>query len=122
MALAVPKCASAIPAELTLLNIPVFSFGAADFDLVLTFWNRHNFTEERRNNLNWAAFQALESGGVYKVADHTRRHMQPDNRGVARHLYPAIEIKKLTALGFEFGDYNPLRYHSKSDLAQKVGA
>ncbi len=31
------ECASAINAELTLLNIPEFSFAETDFDLVLTF-------------------------------------------------------------------------------------
>ncbi|MEC8358057.1 MAG: methyltransferase, partial [Pseudomonadota bacterium] len=80
MALPGLECTSAINEELTLLNIPKFSFAEADFDLVLTFWNLHNLNDERRTHLNRAVFEALKSGGVYGVVDHTRRHMQPDNR------------------------------------------
>ena len=116
------ECTSAINAELTLLNIPKFSFAEADFDLALTFWNLHNLTEERRNNLNRAVFEALKSGGVYGVVDHTRRHMQPDNRTIGRRLDPVVVIQELTALGFVFEDYSPLHYHPEDDLTQEVGA
>ncbi|MEC8472633.1 MAG: methyltransferase [Pseudomonadota bacterium] len=115
------ECTSAINEELTLLNIPEFSFAEADFDLVLTFWNLHNLNDERRTHLNRAVFEALKSGGVYGVVDHTRRHMQPDNRTIGRRLDPVVVIKELTELGFKFEDYSQLHYHPEDDLAQEVG-
>ncbi|MBQ86216.1 MAG: methyltransferase [Gammaproteobacteria bacterium] len=121
MALPGLECTSAINEELTLLNIPEFSFAEADFDLILTFWNLHNLNDERRNHLNRAAFKALKSDGVYGIVDHTRRHMQPDNRAIGRRLDPVVVIKELTELGFEFEDYSPLHYHPEDDLEQEVG-
>jgi predicted methyltransferase len=121
MALPGLECTSTINEELTLLNVPEFSFAEADFDLILTFWNLHNLNEERRNHLNRAVFEALKSGGVYGIVDHTRRHMQPDNRAIGRRLDPVLVIKELTGLGFEFEDYSPLHYHPEDDLAQEVG-
>ena len=115
------ECTSAINEELTLLNIPEFSFAEADFDLILTFWNLHNLNDERRTHLNRAVFEALKSGGIYGIVDHTRRHMQPDSRAIGRRLDPVVVIKELTELGFEFEDYSPLHYHPEDDLAQEVG-
>ena len=121
MALQGLECSSAINEELTLLNIPKFSFAEADFDLILTFWNLHNLNDERRTNLNLAVFEALKSGGVYGIVDHTSCHMQPDNRAKERRLDPVIVIKELIELGFKFEDYSPLHYHPEDDLAQEVG-
>lgn len=121
MALPGLECTSTINEELTLLNVPKFSFAEADFDLILTFWNLHNLNEERRNHLNRAVFEALKSGGVYGIVDHTRRHMQPDNRAIGRRLDPVLVIKELTQLGFKFEDYSQLHYHPEDDLAQEVG-
>ena len=46
MALPGLECTSTINEEVTLLNVPEFSFDEADFDLILTFWNLHNLNEE----------------------------------------------------------------------------
>ncbi len=53
-------------------------FGSEQFDMVLTFRNLHNLTEEGRRNMNAAAFRALKPGGRFGVIDHTRRHMQAE--------------------------------------------
>ena len=115
------ECTSAINEDITLLNIPPFEFSSDNFDLVLTFWNLHNPPVEARANMNRAVFNALKSGGIYGVVDHTRRHMQPDNRAVGRRLDPVLVIKEMVDLGFEFVDYSNLHYHAEDDLSQEVG-
>jgi len=115
------ECASAINDDITLLNIPAFEFRADDFDLVLTFWNLHNPPLDARENMNRAVFNALKPGGIYGVVDHTRRHMQPDNRAVGRRLDPVLIIKELIDVGFEFVDFSDLHYHPEDDLSLEVG-
>ncbi|MFK7864976.1 MAG: class I SAM-dependent methyltransferase [Pseudohongiellaceae bacterium] len=115
------NCASAINDDITLGNLPVFSFDTGDFDMVLTFWNLHNPSAEGRENLNTAVFNALKPGGIYGVVDHTRRHMQPSNRAVGRRLDPVLIIKEMLDVGFELVDYSDMHYHTEDDLSQEVG-
>lgn len=98
------------------LDIPV-----SDMDLVLTFRNLHNFTEEGRQALNREAFQNLKSGGIYGVVDHTRRHMQEDYQENWRRMDPVQMIKEIEAAGFEFVDYSPLHYRADDELRYEVG-
>ncbi|MGE0622697.1 MAG: class I SAM-dependent methyltransferase [Pseudomonadales bacterium] len=92
-----------------------------DLDMVLTFRNLHNFTEQGRRDLNAAAFKALKSGGIYGVVDHTRRHMQEDYSEVWRRMDPVQMIKEIQAAGFEFVDYSPLHYRPDDTLEYEVG-
>ena len=115
------ECGSAINSDISLRNLPEFSFSESDFDMVLTFWNLHNPSAEGRANMNKAVFDALKSGGHYGVVDHTRRHMQPDNRAVGRRLDPVLVIKEMLDVGFEFVDFSDMHYHTEDDLAQEVG-
>ena len=89
--------------------------------MVLTFRNQHNFTEEGRNNINSAAFEALRKGGVYGVVDHTRRHMQPTTNEVWRRIDPVDIIKEVQSAGFEFVDYTTLHYRPDDGLQYEVG-
>ncbi|MCG8412818.1 MAG: hypothetical protein MI746_01250 [Pseudomonadales bacterium] len=114
-------CTSAINDSINLGNIPSFDFDTDDFDMVLTFWNLHNPSVEDRANLNQAVFDALKSGGIYGVVDHTRRHMQPGSRAVGRRLDPVLIIKEMIDVGFEFVDYSDMHYHPEDDLTQEVG-
>jgi len=102
--------------ELEGLRIPV-----SDIDMVLTFRNLHNFTEEGRAGLNAEAFRVLKSGGVYGVVDHTRRHMQADYYENWRRMDPVQMIKEIEAAGFEFVDYSPLHYRPDDELRYEVG-
>jgi len=98
------------------LRIPV-----SDIDMVLTFRNLHNFTEEGRAGLNAEAYRVLKSGGVYGVVDHTRRHMQADYYENWRRMDPVQMIKEIEAAGFEFVDYSPLHYRPDDELRYEVG-
>ena len=103
-------------------TVPEFSFGIdGEIDLVLTFRNVHNFDEEGRNNINRAAFDALKSGGLYGVVDHTRRHMQADYYENWRRMDPVLVIKEVEAVGFEFVDYSDLHYRPDDELLYEVG-
>ena len=117
------ECSSAINNDIALRNLPEFSFGDSQFDMVLTFWNLHNPSVEGRKNLNEAAFSALKSGGIYGVVDHTRRHLEPTSREAqnGRRLDPVLIIKEMIDVGFEFVDFSPMHYHPEDNLSQEVG-
>lgn len=103
-------------------TVPEFSFGLRKkVDLALTFRNMHNFTEEGRFNINRAVFEALKSGGLYGVVDHTRRHMQEDGYEVWRRMDPVEIIKEVQSVGFELVDYSDLHYRPDDELRYEVG-
>jgi predicted methyltransferase len=89
--------------------------------MVLTFRNLHNFTPAGRANLHKAAFDALKSGGLYGVKDHTRRHMEPDNRENGRRMDPVLAIKEIQAAGFELVNFSDLHYKPDDELRYEVG-
>ena len=117
------SCSSAINDEVSLQNIPEFSFDDDDFDMVLTFWNLHNPSAEGRENMNRAVFDALKPGGIYGTVDHTRRHMEPTSREAqnGRRLDPVLIIKEMIDVGFEFVDFSDMHYHTEDDLTREVG-
>jgi predicted methyltransferase len=117
------ECTSAINNEISLRNLPEFSFDDSQFDMVLTFWNLHNPSVEGRKNLNEAVFNALSPGGIYGVVDHTRRHLEPTSREAqnGRRLDPVLIIKEMIDVGFEFVDFSPMHYHPEDNLSQEVG-
>jgi predicted methyltransferase len=98
------------------LRIPV-----QNIDMVLTFRNLHNFTEEGRRGLNQEAFRVLKKGGVYGVVDHSRRHMQPDDSENWRRMDPVLMIKEIEAAGFEFVDFSTVHYRPDDELRFEVG-
>lgn len=117
------ECTSAINNDITLRNLPEFSFDDDDFDMVLTFWNLHNPSAEGRHNMNTAVFNALKPGGIYGTVDHTRRHLEPTSREAqnGRRLDPVLIIKEMQDVGFEFVDFSDMHYHPEDDLTQEVG-
>ena len=102
-------------------EVPAFEFEVQDLDAVLTFRNLHNLTPTARANLNRAVFDALRSGGIYGVIDHTRRHMQPDEGWNQRRLDPVLVIEEIQAAGFVLEDASPLHRRPKDALDKEVG-
>ncbi|WP_100658472.1 class I SAM-dependent methyltransferase [Alteromonas flava] len=103
-------------------SLELGSLGVTDADMVLTFRNYHNFSDQGRAAMNKAAFDALKSGGVYAVVDHTARHMEPMNDSNRRRFDPVKAIKEIQAAGFEFVDYSNLHYREDDELEYEVGA
>lgn len=95
--------------------------GVTDADMVLTFRNYHSFDAEGRAAMNNAAFDALKSGGIYAVVDHTRRHMESDTPENRRRIDPVLAIHEIEAAGFEFVDYSDLHYRADDELRYEVG-
>ena len=95
--------------------------GVTDVDMVLTFRNYHNFGAEGRAAMNKASFDALKSGGVYAVVDHTRRHMEGDSSENRRRLDPVLAIHEIEAAGFEFVDFSDLHFRADDELRYEVG-
>jgi len=95
--------------------------GVTGMDMVLTFRNYHNFGPAGRAAMNKAAFDALKSGGVYAVVDHTRRHMEADNPENRRRTDPVLAIREIQAAGFEFVDFSDLHLRLDDELRYEVG-
>lgn len=104
-----------------LYTLETNGLGVADVDMVLTFRNYHNFDADGRAAMNKAAFDALKSGGVYAVVDHTRRHMESDTPENRRRIDPVLAIHEIQAAGFEFVDYSDLHYRADDELRYEVG-
>ncbi len=85
------------------INLPL-----RDLDMVLTFRNAHNFTEDARRKIDKAVFDSLKPGGIYGVVDHTRRHMEPAQQERWRRIDPVEVILEATQAGFEFVGYSDL--------------
>ena len=98
-----------------------FEFGVSDVDMVLTFRNVHNFGPEHRAIMNQQVIDALQSGGLYGVVDHTARHREPPNNENRRRADPVMIIKELLDIGFEFVDYSDLHYRADDELEYEVG-
>jgi len=95
--------------------------GVTGMDMVLTFRNYHNFGAEGRAAMNEVAFNALKSGGVYAVVDHTRRHMEKDSSENRRRIDPVLAIHEIEAAGFEFVDFSNLHFRADDELRFEVG-
>jgi predicted methyltransferase len=104
-----------------LYTLETEGFGVTDVDMVLTFRNYHNFDAQGRTAMNKASFDALKSGGVYAVVDHTRRHMEGDTPENRRRIDPVLAIHEIEAAGFEFVDYSDLHYRADDELQYEVG-
>ena len=98
-----------------------FDFGVSDLDMVLTFRNVHNFGYEGRMLMHQKSFDALKSGGVYGIVDHTRRHMERDDPENRRRIDPVLVIKEAQEAGFEFVDYSDLHFRADDELEYEVG-
>lgn len=102
-------------------SIAPFSFDVNDLDLVVTFRNMHNFTAAGRAAINSATFDALKSGGLYGVIDHTRRHMAPLTNEARRRADPVEIIKEVLDAGFMLEAYSDLHYRPDDELRYEVG-
>lgn len=98
------------------------SLEVEDVDVVLTFRNYHNFSDQGRKKMNDLAFAALKPGGIYGVVDHTARHMEPLNNSNRRRFDPVKAIKEIQAAGFVLVDYSTLHYREDDELEYEVGA
>lgn len=103
-------------------SLEASTLGVTDIDMVLTFRNYHNFEQAGRELMNKMAFDALKSGGTYALVDHTRRHMEQNNRANNRRFDPVLAIKEIEAAGFEFVDFSDLHYREDDELEYEVGA
>lgn len=104
------------------LSLETEGLGVKDVDMVLTFRNYHNFSDQGRKAMNKAAFDALKPGGIYGVLDHTARHMEPMTPSNRRRFDPVKAIKEIQDAGFVFVDYANLHYKEDDELEYEVGA
>jgi len=104
-----------------LYTLETTGLGVTGMDMVLTFRNYHNFDAAGRAAMNKGAFDALKSGGIYAVVDHTRRHMEADNPENRRRFDPVLAIHEIEAAGFDFVDYSDLHLRLDDELRYEVG-
>lgn len=103
-------------------DLDVTDVGVKDADMVLTFRNYHNFNASGRAAMNQAAWDALKSGGIYAVVDHTARHMEGMSDSNRRRVDPVMAIKEIQSQGFELVDYSTMHYRQDDELRYEVGA
>lgn len=108
-------------ARLYSLEGPENGLGVENADIVFTFRNYHNFNEQGRMEMNRLSFDALKSGGIYAVVDHTARHMEAPNNENRRRFDPVLAIQEIQAAGFEFVDYSTLHHRLDDELVYEVG-
>lgn len=104
-----------------LYTIETNGFGITGVDMVLTFRNYHNFDADGRAAMDKAVFDALKSGGIYGVVDHTRRHMEEDNAENVRRVDPVMVIYEIESAGFRFAGYSDLHFRPDDELRYEVG-
>jgi len=102
-------------------SVDKFDLAEKDVDMIFTFRNYHNFSFEGRKIMNNAAFDALKSGGIYAVVDHTRRHMQELDKENGRRIDPVLAIKEIQDAGFVLVDYSTMHARSNDALKYEVG-
>jgi len=102
-------------------SLPSFSFGVEGLDLVVTFRNMHNFSPAGRAAINAATYDALKSGGLYGVIDHTQRHMAPLTNETRRRADPVVIIKEVQDAGFILEASSDLHYRPDDELVHEVG-
>ena len=107
--------------DIRLITFDAIEFDEKNYDAVLTFRNYHNMTVEARMELNKHIFKSLKPGGIYGVIDHTRRHMEQDNRENHRRADPVMAIHEILQAGFEFVDHSDLHYRADDELEYEVG-
>ena len=92
-----------------------------DADLLLNIREYHNIDRDSVAIFNQAAYGALKPGGYYCIIDHTRRHMEPDERANRRRMDPVLVIKQVQAAGFRFVDFTDLFLRPDDELRYEVG-
>ena len=102
-------------------TIEASSLGVTNIDMVLTFRNYHNFSDEGRAAMNKLAFDALKPGGIYGVVDHTARHMEGLTDSNRRRVDPVKAIKEIQDAGFVLVDYSDIHYREDDELRYEVG-
>jgi len=97
------------------------SFGMTDADMVLNIREYHNFNLIDKSKLNQAAYDALKPGGKYIIVDHTRRHMAPETRELARREDPVKVILEVQSVGFILEKSSDMFYRPDDELRYEVG-
>lgn len=87
-----------------------------DVDMVLTFRNAHNFNSATRVTLNKSVFNALKSGGIYGIVDHTKRHMEGASDATWRRLDPVLVIQEALQVGFIFEGFSDIHARPEDEL------
>lgn len=97
------------------------SFNMTDADMVLNIREYHNFDLADKTKLNNEAFKSLKPGGKYVIVDHSRRHMAPETRELARREDPVQVILEVQKAGFVLESTSDIFYRPDDELRYEVG-
>ena len=81
----------------------------------------HNFNAEDNTRINAAVYDALKPGAEYVIIDHTRRHMQGENRVLGRREDPVTVIYQVQQAGFVLDRVSDMFFQESDDLTKEVG-
>ena len=96
-------------------------FAITDADMVLNIREYHNLDPDTVAVFNRAVHAATKPGGYYCIIDHTRRHMEADERENRRRMDPVLVIKQVQAAGFRFVDFADFFFRRDDELRYEVG-
>ena len=104
-------------------NIGDIEFGlpAGSADKFLYIREYHNYTEADNARINAAVYDVLKPGGEYVVIDHTRRHMEPEDRANFRREDPVSVIYQVQQAGFMLDRVSDMFAKPSDALDQEVG-
>ena len=89
-------------------------------DLFMNIREYHNFNPADKARLNKIVFDSLKPGGAYVIVDHSRRHMQPETRPLARREDPVKAILEVQAAGFVFEKQSDMFFKPNDGLNLEV--
>lgn len=104
-------------------NIGDIDFGlpASSADKFLYIREYHNYNAADNARINAAVFDVLKPGGEYVVIDHTRRHMEAEDRVNFRREDPVSVIYQVQQAGFVLDRVSDMFAQSSDQLDQEVG-
>lgn len=98
-----------------------FGLSAGTADKFLYIREYHNYNEADNARINAAVYDVLKPGGEYVIIDHTRRHLEPENRANFRREDPVSVIYQVQQAGFVLDRVSDLFARPSDGLDLEVG-
>ena len=106
----------------------LYDIGDIDFgimpgtaDKFLYIREYHNYSVDDNERINKAVFDVLRSNGEYVIIDHTRRHMEQEDRTNFRREDPVDVIYQVQNAGFVLDRVSNMFSEPSDDLGKEVG-
>ena len=109
--------------EKLLYDIGDIDFGitAGTADKFLYIREYHNYSQHDNERINKAVFDVLKPNGEYVIIEHTRRHMEQEDRTNFRREDPVDVIYQVQNAGFVLDRVSKMFFEPSDQLDKEVG-